>query len=147
MFSWFRKKNKELRGYTLGYLNLLTADQSQHPRKISTIISLAKHAGLTSREIKEIIRDVNPVQVKLQLSYDEKFKYLFYLINLVSRDDLFEMDEFDFCIEMAGVIGYSRLEAATLVREIYNGIKTEMKESDIKLRIEQILIKPSINFN
>jgi hypothetical protein len=147
MFNWFRNRNKELSSYIFSYLNLLTADKKQHPKKMSTIISLARNAGMGTKELKGLIRDVDPSQIKLPLDNDEKFNHIFYLINLVSNDEQFDSDEFDFCIEMAALIGYNRSEAATIVREIYNGIKTKMKESDIKLRIEQILIKPSINFN
>jgi hypothetical protein len=147
MFHWFWNRNRELRSYILGYLNLLIADKRHHYKKIGTIISLAKNAGMGTSEIKTLLREVDPIQIQLPISNDEKFNRLFYLINLVSSDELFDTDEFDFCIEMAALIGYNRSEAATVVREIYNGIKTKMKKPDIKNRIQQILNKPSINFN
>jgi hypothetical protein len=147
MYYWFGKRNKELRSHILEYLNLLTADTKQHPKKIAKIVSIAKNSGMRSSEIKSLINEVDPNKVKWPETNDEQFNQLYYLINLILKDEFFNTEEFDFCIEMATVIGYNRPEAATIVREIYNGIKTEMKEPEIKIRIQQILDKPSINFN
>jgi hypothetical protein len=140
VYKFFSKKEGEVKNHLVDYIRLANAHQKEHPEEVKQIIEIAERNGMRGQEIKALTADINPEKIKVPKNDAERFEQLFYLINLVLYDNLFNSTEFDFCNEMGILLGYDANKVPQVVREMYNGIKYELAEDEIKKNVAKILV-------
>lgn len=141
VYKFFSKKEGEVKNHLIEYLRLLNADKKEHPIEVQKILDIAERNGMRGNEIRALIADINAEKIKTPENGTERFDQLFYLINLVLNDNLLDSTEFDFCKEMGLLLGYPPTKISQIIREMYNGIKYELTEAEIRAKVGDLLIK------
>jgi ATP-dependent RNA circularization protein (DNA/RNA ligase family) len=145
-YRFWRSKRK-VKNDLLGYLYLIKSDNREHKAEVNKILSIAEKYGLNSSELMDNENSQESNSIKVSLDNEEQFDRLYYLITLLLHDEPYHTEEFDFCMEMASIIGFDRTISPTIIREIYNGIKIKMKGEEIKEKVRNIGKKDHISFN
>ena len=141
VYKFFSKSERYIKNHLIDYIRFAKVDGSKHPENVRNIIKIAEHHGMRGQEIKSLISEINPDKIKTPQTDDERFDQLFYLLNLVLYDDLFNSTEADFCNEIGIYLGYKVEKVPLIVREMYDGIKYELSEDEIKKNVTKIITK------
>ncbi len=140
VYKFFSKKDGEVKNHLVEYLRLLNADKQERSAEVQKIIDIAEKNGMRGNEIRSLMTDINADKVNTQpQTNEERFDQLFYLLNLILNDDLLDETEFDFCNEIGLLIGYTPSKVPLIIREMYNGIKYEWTEEEIKEKVRNLL--------
>jgi ATP-dependent RNA circularization protein (DNA/RNA ligase family) len=145
-YRFWRSKRK-VKNDLQGFLYLIRSDKREHKPEVNKILSIAEKYGLDSSELTESGTIPDSDLINFPSNNEERFDCLYYLITLLLHDEPYHNEEFDFCMEMASIIGFERTSSPTIIREIYNGIKIKMKEEEIKEKVRNIGNKASLDFN
>lgn len=84
------------------------------------INSIGERNGLTLEEIEEIVKSPNEIVGMLDLSKEEKFDYIFMVIQLMKVDKKVHNSEIAFCEKIAIKLGYKPGVVADLSAFIYS---------------------------
>ncbi|MBC7449883.1 MAG: hypothetical protein H7259_00185 [Cytophagales bacterium] len=139
VYKFFSKKEGEVKNHLVEYLRLLNADHKDHPEEVKKIIEIAERNGMRGNEIRSLITEISADKIKTPENDDDRFEQLFYLINLVLNDNLLDSTEFDFCNDIGARLGYPAQKVPQITREMYNGIKYELNEVEIKKKVTSLL--------
>ena len=139
VYKFFSKKEGEVKSHLAEYLRMLNADKKEHPTEVQKIIDISERNGMRGTEIKSLMADISADRIKTPENDDDRFEQLFYLINLVLNDSLLDSTEFDFCNEIGLLLGYPPSKVPQIIREMYNGIKYELTEQEIKVKVTNLL--------
>lgn len=139
VYKFFSKKEGEVKNHLAEYLRLLNADKKEHPAEVQKIIDIAERNGMRGTEIKSLMADINADKIKTPENDDDRFEQLFYLLNLVLNDSLLDETEMDFCNAMGLLLGYPPAKVPQIIREMYNGIKYELTEAEIRTKVADLL--------
>ena len=80
---------------------------------------LATH-GISEAEIKELIKKPEPIEPVEALSNDEKFQYLYMVIQMMKVDRQIFKSEIEFCKNLAEKLGFRKGVVAELSSKIYS---------------------------
>jgi len=139
VYKFFSKKEGEVKNHLVEYLRLLNADKEERPAEVQKIIDIAERNGMRGNEIRSLMADLSAEKLKTPQNDDERFEQLFYLINLVLNDNLLDETEMDFCNEMGLLFGYPAAKVPQIIREMYNGIKYELTEAEIRTKVADLI--------
>ena len=96
--------------------------------------------GLSSDEIENIIDNPLPIPDLLDLPPDEKFEYLFNVIQLMKVDKKIYQKEIEFCEKLALRLGYKPGVVADLSAYIYSDPDIKTKRSFLRSVADQHII-------
>jgi hypothetical protein len=132
MYYNFNNDKRDVKRHLLEYLRLINADEKKHDKDVEMIVSVALENGMSGTDLKALMVEIDAEKVKAPENPDEKFERIMYVINLCLYDHYFSDSEKDFCVDIAMLYGIPSAHAPMLIKEIYNGIKSEEKEEEIK---------------
>ncbi|MFL5729653.1 MAG: hypothetical protein ACJ75J_09240 [Cytophagaceae bacterium] len=136
MYYAFNNSKGEVRSHLVEYLRIINADGKEHGEETKKLIEIAEKNGMRGSELKTLIADIDSEKIITPSNNAERFDQLFYLVNLVVGDDyLLNHSEFDFCIEVATKMGIPANKSASIVKEMHNGIKHEVKEPELNEKV------------
>lgn len=101
-------------------IQLATADGSLANKERKLIEHIAKVNNFDEAEIKELLNQPEPIPDLQHLSEDERFEYLYMVIQLMKIDGQVFKSEIVFCEEMAEKLGYKKKVVAELSKNIYS---------------------------
>jgi len=100
-------------------VQLATIDQSVDEKELNHIQAIAKANGFSEDDVKELLR--NPAPINLQaLTDEERFEYLYMVIQLMKIDGKVFKSEIVFCEDIAQKLGYKKSVVAELSKNIYS---------------------------
>jgi len=99
-------------------LSQVDHNMAEEERKL--INAVGKRNGLSPEEIDEIIDDPNEIVRLLDLPSNEKFDYLYMIIQLMKIDKKVHNSEIEFCEKIAMKLGYKPGVIADLSAFIYS---------------------------
>ena len=76
--------------------------------------------GMTSEEVENIISNPEPMEDLPTLSDDQKFEYLYSLVQLMKADGQVFKSEIVFCEDLADQLGYKKDVIGALSSRIYS---------------------------
>ncbi len=109
-------------------IQLAEADKHFSPLERQRIFDLAKKRGFPTEEVKELIRNPEPIGTFGALSYDQRFDYLYNLIDLMLADKKIFENELLFCKDIAIKLGFKKDVVDFLKDEIYEYDKEALKK-------------------
>lgn len=101
-------------------VQLAASDGMIAEKELRLIRTIAEAHDLSNEEINELIKDPKPIANLEYLSEDQKFEFLYNVIQLMKADGQVFKSEIVFCEDMAERLGYNRKVVAELSSKIYS---------------------------
>lgn len=120
-------------------IQLATIDSNLAGRELKLIESVARANGLSEEDIKELLRKPEPIGDLSTLSDDERFEYLYLVIQLMKVDGQVFKSEIDFCEKIAEKLGYKKQVVAELSKNIYSDPKITADRDMLKQKALRFL--------
>lgn len=113
-------------------VQLAASDGMMAEKELRLIKTIAEAHDLTSEEVDELIKDPKPIANLEYLSVDQKFEFLYNVIQLMKADGQVFKSEIVFCEDMAERLGYNRKVVAELSSKIYSDPTITADRSSLK---------------
>ncbi|MEM1405279.1 MAG: TerB family tellurite resistance protein [Bacteroidota bacterium] len=113
-------------------IQLAEVDKHFSPLERKRIFDLAKRRKFPQDEVKELIRNPEPIGTLGALSDDQRFDYLYNLIDLMLADKKIFENELVFCKDIAIKLGFKKDVVEFLKDSIYQLDIVELKNSVFK---------------
>lgn len=84
------------------------------------IYMIGKPNGVSAEEINDMVENPEPLPPISTMSEDDKFEYLFHLVQLMKIDSQVYLSEIKFCEELAEKLGFRRNVISQLSARIYS---------------------------
>lgn len=121
-------------------VHLSMADNYLAEEESKLIHVIGKRNGLTSEQVELIIDNPKPIPNVRDLPPDEKFDYLFNVIQLMKVDGKIFQSEIQFCERLALAMGYKPGVVAELSAYIYSDPSIATKRSYLRSIADKHLI-------
>ncbi len=114
--------------------NFIAAEESQ------LIHAIGERNGMSPEDVEKVIDNPRPIPNLDKLPADEKFEYLFNMIQLMKVDRKIYQKEIEFCEKFALKLGYKPGVVADLSAYIYSDPKIMTKRSFLRSIADQHVI-------
>lgn len=101
-------------------IQLATIDGTLATKERKLIEHIAKVNNIDEEQIKELLNQPEPIPDLQHLSDDERFEYLYMVIQLMKVDGQVFKSEIVFCEEIAEKLGYKKKVVSELSKNIYS---------------------------
>jgi hypothetical protein len=118
-------------------ISLAQIDGKVAEREQNYIISVGKSNGLTQEEVEPLFETRHDLVVPEDLSDDERFDYLFSLVQLMKIDERMFKEEMMFCSKIAANLGYG----SQAIFEFMLHVKPGVMEKDELINLKEITQK------
>ena len=117
-------------------IQLAIADNQIAERERNMIYHVGQANGMSNKDIDELIRNPEPVGQLNTLSEDQKFEYLYNVVQLMKVDRKVFFSEILFCYRIAEQLGYKKGVIAEFSSKIYGdpSITTDKTNLKVKMR-------------
>lgn len=122
-------------------VHLSMADKFLAEEESRLIHKIGESYGLTSDAIELIMDNPRPIPNLKNLPSDEKFEYLFNVIQLMKIDGKIHQSEIEFCERLAMALGYRPGVVADLSAYIYSDPNINTRAEFLKSLADQHLIR------
>ena len=130
---------------TKTYLNILVqlarVDGVVVQEEIDLINQVGKANNLSDEEITRCFDDPSDVGTLHHLSDDEKYDFIYGIVQLMKIDGRLYQDEIKFCAKMASKLGYEEDVLLELMLKIYSDPDVSADKSSLKDKIQTFLKK------
>jgi uncharacterized tellurite resistance protein B-like protein len=109
-------------------------------KEIRFIKIIGEVNGVSSEEVEEIIKSPGPMDDLGALSDDQKFEYLYSVVQLMKADGQVFKSEIDFCEDLADRLGYKKKVIAELSSNIYSDPSITSDRERLKTKVQKYLI-------
>ena len=111
-------------------LAIIDGDLAEREGKI--IFSYGKQQGYSEDEIKALIKDPEPIGPIEVLSDDEKFHFVYMVIQMMKVDGQVFKSEIEFCKDLADKLGFKKAVVGELSTRIYSDPTITADRDDLK---------------
>lgn len=108
--------------------------------EIDLINQIGKANGLSQQDIEACFDEEKPLDELINLSEDEKFDFIYSVVQLMKIDGRLYDEEIKFCAKMASKLGYDENVLFELILKIYSDPNLSANKESIKERIQEFLI-------
>lgn len=122
-------------------VHLSMADKFLAPEESELIHSIGERAGLSRDAVEVIMDNPKPIPNLKSLPSDEKFEYLYNVIQLMKADGKIYPSEIEFCERLAMALGYRPGVVADLSAYIYSDPAISTRADFLKSIADQHLIR------
>lgn len=109
--------------------------------EIDLIKQIGEASGMSSDEISECFEDPSEIGDLNSLSNDEKYEYLYDIVQLMKIDGRLYKEEIRFCAKMVSKMGYREDVLVELMLKIYSDPNISADKASLKATIQQYLKK------
>ncbi len=120
-------------------VQLASADGMLSEKEARFLKLLGKANGMSDEEIEEIIKNPQPIEDLNLLSDDQKFEYVYSLVQMMKADGQVFKSEIAFCERIAEELGYKRKVIAELSSRIYSDPAITADREKLKARAQKYL--------
>ena len=120
-------------------VQLASADGSLSEKESRFIKMMAKVNGMSDEEVEEIIKNPQPIEDLSHLSDDQKFEYIYSLVQLMKADGQVFKSEIVFCEKIAVELGYKSKVISELSSKIYSDPAITTDRERLKARAQKYL--------
>ena len=137
MLHWLYDPNREIKRFMDE--NVKEKPKTIKASKVKDIMSMAEANGMYSSDINSLISEINPEKLHHPKNHTERIDQMFYMMTLLLDDLNLDAAEKDFLKEFALSIDIPLTEAPYIIMEIYNGLKYETPEEEIRAKVLEML--------
>jgi uncharacterized tellurite resistance protein B-like protein len=120
-------------------IKLATIDNELADKEANLIEKIGKANGITEDEIYYMIKNPEPYKSLATLSEDQRFEYLYNIIQLMKIDGKVYKSEIVFCQDIAERLGYKKKAVAELSKSIYSDPSITSDREQLKARIRKYI--------
>ena len=120
-------------------VQLAAVDGSLSEKEARFIKMMAKVNGMSDEEVESIIKSPQPIEDLSHLSDDQKFEYIYSLVQLMKADGQVFKTEIEFCKKIAVELGYSSNVISELSSKIYSDPAITTDRERLKARAQKFL--------
>lgn len=114
---------------------LAAADNEFTDKERQMLHQIGVANGMTAEDVDDIIEHPQPIGALDNLTEDEKFEYLYNIVQLMKIDGQVFKSEIVFCQEMASKLGYKKKVIAELSSNIYSDPSITTDRDRLKERV------------
>lgn len=96
------------------------------------IYMVGKANGVPEEEINDLLDHPEPLPPVIQMSDDEKFEYLYNVVQLMKIDKEIYLSEIKYCEEVAEKLGFKKAVIAELSSKIYSDPSITANKDSLK---------------
>ncbi len=101
-------------------VQLAASDGMIADKELRLIRAIAEANNVSSEDVEGLVKNPKPIANLEYLSQDQKFEFLYNVIQLMKADGQVFKSEIVFCEDMAERLGYNRKVVAELSSKIYS---------------------------
>jgi len=120
-------------------IDLATIDDYFDEKERYMIYMIGKANGLSQNDVDNLIETPHPLKNIETLLFDQKFEYLFNIIQLIKIDYEVFLTEIYYCEDMAERLGFDRGIIGTLSKNIYADPSITGDRESLKSRAQKYL--------
>ncbi|HHL52849.1 MAG TPA: TerB family tellurite resistance protein [Flammeovirgaceae bacterium] len=120
-------------------IRLASADGLMAEKEARFIKMIAKARGVSDEEVEEMIKNPQPMEDLNTLSDDQKFEYIYTLVQLMKTDGQVFKSEIAFCEKVAEELGYKKKVIGELSSRIYSDPAITADREKLKERAQKYL--------
>ncbi|MCH7514173.1 MAG: TerB family tellurite resistance protein [Bacteroidetes bacterium] len=121
-------------------VNLAAADTSVAEKEARHVRAIGIAAGFSKEEVDEMLKKPQPVDDLSYLTDDQKFEYLYNIIQLMKIDGQVFKSEIVFCERIAEKLGYRKKVVGELSTHIYSDPNITADRDDLKSKAQKFLV-------
>ena len=115
------------------------ADGQIAEKELRFIKMIGKVNGLADDEIDVIIKDPQPVDKLGELTPDQKFEYIYSVVQLMKADGQVFKSEIVYCEDLAAQLGYDKKVIGELSSRIYSDPSITSDRDSLKAKAQKFL--------
>lgn len=120
-------------------VKLGSADGLLSEKEIRLVKMFAKLNGMEDAEIEEVINNPQPIEDLNLLSDDQKFEYVYSLVQMMKADGQIFKSEIEFCENIAVQLGYKKSVIGELSSRIYSDPAITSDRDKLKEKAQKYL--------
>lgn len=101
-------------------IQMASSDGMIAEKELRLIRTIAEAKGISDKEVDELIKNPKPIANLDHLTTEQRFEFLYNIIQLMKADGQVFKSEIVFCEDMAERLGYNRRVVAELSSKIYS---------------------------
>ena len=118
-------------------IDLATVDDDFDDKERHMIYMVGKANGMAASEVDELIENPHPIENVERLSFEQKFEYLFNIVQLMKIDHEVFLSEIHYCEDMAERLGFDRKVIGELSKGIYADPSITSDRERLKKKVEK----------
>ncbi|HET8859320.1 TerB family tellurite resistance protein [Marivirga sp.] len=122
-------------------IKLATIDNELADKEANLIEKIGKANGVSEDEIYNMMKNPQPIKNLDTLSEDQRFEYLYNIVQLMKIDGKVYKSEIVFCQEIAERLGYKKKAVAELSKSIYSDPSITSDREQLKTRLKRYSTK------
>ena len=107
--------------------------------EIDLIKQIGQANGMTSEEISQCFEDPELVENLDKITDDEKYEFIYNIVQLMKIDGRLYKEEIAFCAKMASKLGYDEEVLLELMLKIYSDPEITTDKATLKSTIQKYL--------
>jgi uncharacterized membrane protein YebE (DUF533 family) len=140
MFGFFEnEQTKKIKSHIVNLAALAKADGHIDEREMNFIVAIGQKNGMRAAEVRNVVANTSAVNLMLPDNDSERFDQIFDLVDMMLADGVVDDHEMEFCIDMAGKLGFRKAIVGVLVRKISMGVKDGLPREQIKEETQSFL--------
>ena len=120
-------------------INLAAIDRIIDAKEIRLIQMIGVANGFSKEEVDEMIKYPHTVINMTEMTPDEKFEHLYYLITLMKSDGKIFQNEIDFCEKIADRLGYRKGVVSAMSQYIYSDMDVRADRDLLRKKSDQYI--------
>lgn len=120
-------------------INLARADGSMGDLEKNYIINIGRANHLYPDEVEPLFYQQHEVVVPDNLTNDQKFEYIFSLVQLMKIDERMYKPELQFCSKVASRLGYQQQAMFDLLLHVRSEVMEQAEKEVLKKSLERYL--------
>ena len=120
-------------------VQLGSVDGLMSEKEVRIVKMLGSINGMSDEEIDDVISNPQPKEDLTTLSEDQKFEYIYSLVQLMKSDGQVFKSEIAFCENMAHELGYKKSVIGELSSRIYSDPTITADREKLKERAQKYL--------
>ena len=140
MFGFFEnEQTKKIKSHIVNLAALAKADGHIDEREMNFIVAIGRKNGMRPADVRSVVANAGSVNLLLPDNDSERFDQIFDLVDMMLADGVVDDHEMEFCIDMAGKLGFRKAIVGVLVRKISMGVKDGLPREQIKEETQSFL--------
>ncbi len=120
-------------------IQLASSDNSVADKEVKLIRMIAKVNGVSLEEVDGMIKNPTPIGDLANLTEDQKFEYLYNVVQLMKIDGQVFKSEIVFCEEIADKLGYKKGVIGEMSSKIFSDPSITSDRDVLKSKVRKYL--------
>lgn len=128
----FKRRDQErLRKHLKNIVALANADSRLESREMALIQKTAATAGVSRKELEEILDHAGEMHVSLSGSVTERIEQFYDLILTMLVDGEIEVHESQICLDVAAILGFEDEMVESLIGDVIESIHSDLDPAEV----------------